>query len=191
MPSAPSWADLVSDLVTGGRGAEIADLAGADLAFMAGEVAEALETFRDAPFEVMEVVPQLAATDDALAPAVTLTVYAAGGSEVEITVRLTGREAAAPSDLRAMGEPGQVVTVLFDELDHLLDPAGGREDVLTMLTSLGASAESRDRALRVLFPEDAPPPHPELGPGSGHQADGPADCPRCMLLRSNRWIEGT
>ena len=36
---------------------------------------------------------------------------------------------------------------------------------------------------------DAPPPHPELGPGSGHQVNGPADCPRCSLLRENEhWM---
>jgi len=36
---------------------------------------------------------------------------------------------------------------------------------------------------------DAPPPHPELGPGTGHQPDGPADCPRCQLLRENAgWL---
>jgi len=36
---------------------------------------------------------------------------------------------------------------------------------------------------------DAPPPHPELGPGSGHQADGPADCARCQLIRDNaHWM---
>lgn len=36
----------------------------------------------------------------------------------------------------------------------------------------------------------APPPHPELGPGSGHQVDGPAGCPRCQLLRDNQgWMK--
>jgi hypothetical protein len=37
--------------------------------------------------------------------------------------------------------------------------------------------------------EPAPPPHPELGPGSGHQANGPADCPRCQMIRDNaHWL---
>lgn len=39
--------------------------------------------------------------------------------------------------------------------------------------------------------QDAPPPHPELGPGTGHQADGPADCARCQLVRDNaHWLAG-
>lgn len=45
-------------------------------------------------------------------------------------------------------------------------------------------------AARQESPEQmAPPPHSELGPGSGHQADGPADCRRCQMIRENAdWL---
>jgi hypothetical protein len=39
------------------------------------------------------------------------------------------------------------------------------------------------------YPAPAPPPHPELGPDSGHQADGPANCVRCQMIRDNaHWM---
>jgi hypothetical protein len=44
-------------------------------------------------------------------------------------------------------------------------------------------------AERGYDPAPAPPPHPELGPGSGHQANGPAGCSRCQLVRDNaHWM---
>lgn len=115
-----------------GSGAELDDLAGSGLADAAGDVAEAMETFRDAPFSVTDVAAVLPETDDAPAPAVVITAVSETGAEVQVTVRLTGYQVAPR----------------------------------------------------------AAPPHPGLGPSSGHQANGPASCPRCQLLRDNPWIKG-
>lgn len=69
-----------------------------------------------------------------------------------------------------------------------LDAALTVENLTRMLTAAGLMPKPVTEAERGYDLDELP--HPELGPGSGHQPDGPADCPRCQMLRDNQgWME--
>lgn len=82
----------------------------------------------------------------------------------------------------AWTEPAGIELAIREALRSYITP-GGR--LITTAEIRGWVAEAE----RGYDLKPAPPPHPELGPGSGHQLDGPADCRRCQMIRDNQdWL---
>jgi hypothetical protein len=89
-------ADYLPPHLLGAAAAEPADLVGAELYGIAGDVAEAVESRREDWLEIRDMHPHPA--DDPAQRRVVMLAEGEGGREVEITVRLTGRLYAVPGE---------------------------------------------------------------------------------------------
>jgi hypothetical protein len=89
-------AEYMPPHLLGAAAAEPADLVGAELYGIAGDVAEAVENRREDWLEIRDMTPHPA--DDPAQRRVVMLAEGEGGREVEITVRLTGRLYAVPGE---------------------------------------------------------------------------------------------
>jgi len=87
-------AEYLPPHLLGAAAAEPADLVGWLLYSISGDVAEAVESRREAWLEITDMRPEPA--EEPAQRRVVMLASADGGREVEITVRLTGRMYAEP-----------------------------------------------------------------------------------------------